>query len=319
MKTTTLYDRDLVFLFSNLPFDYETDLPLSPTAGVTVAATPQALLDTPDTDHLPCYVLPGTKLPGMGINHCCLISRRSEALRPNLTRESHLFSYLAALRLLAPAPISPASHFVYGGDADPISRPVLLNMRSTWQPNVSYRYSGAQILRAGELLDRMSGYLTAGPDRLKYALMMFTQVTSGFSLSYQMCVLGLYAALEALFAPSGGRNYAKTLGGRVGAFLSAYDNGVGICAWLEQHYLAERHSLAHGFWQFSSDTDRRDGRTQEFGMVHEIVRVSLLGFLSMAPDETALLNLTGKRLQRALDGLTPADGDFVKGQRMWLS
>jgi hypothetical protein len=319
MKNTILNNGDLVLLFSNLPFDYEADLPLSPTVGVTVASTPHSLLDTPDADHLPCYVLPGTKLPGMDINNCCLVSRESESVPPNVTRESLLFSYLASLRLLAPAPISVAGHFVYGGDAEPISHPTLFNMQSMWQPDANYRYSGAEFLRGGRLLDRMNGYLTAGPARLKYALMMFTQVTGGFSLSYQMCVLGLYATLEALFAPSGGRNYAKTLGARLGAYLSSYDKGMGICDWIEKHYQAERHSLSHGFWQFSPDSGHFDERKKDFGKVHEIVRLSLLGFLSMDPKETAFFNLTGKKLQRALDDLMPASGEFIQGQTMWLS
>lgn len=319
MDRTLLNNGDLILLFNNLPFDYKTDLPLSPTAGVTVASTPLSLLGTPDTDHLPCFVLPGTKLPGMGINNCCLVSRRSDVAPPNVTRESLLFSYLAALRLLAPAPISPAGHFLYGGDAEPISCPVLLNMQSTWQPDASYRYSGPQLLDAGWLLNRMNRCFTNGPVRLKYALMMFTQVTSGFSLSYQMCILGLYATLEALFAPSRGGNYAKTLGARLGAYLSAYDNGIGIADWVEKNYRAERHSLAHGAWQFSPDTAHFNERTQDFGKVHEIARLSLLGFLSSDTNDLAILHLRGTKLQRALDDLTLARGEFIRGQRMWIS
>jgi hypothetical protein len=164
----------------------------------------------------------------------------------------------------------------------------------------------------------MNAYLTVGPVRLKYALVVFTQVTTGFSLSYQMCVLGLHAALEALFAPSGGGNYAKTLGARLGSQLSSYDYGMGICDWIEKHYTTERHSLSHGSWQFSPDPPRFDKRKDDFGRLHEIVRLSLLGFLSLGPKEVAFLDLTGKNLQRALDRITPANGGFIRGQKMWL-
>ena len=315
----TINNGDLVLLFSHLPFDYEMDLPLSPIAGVTVALTPQSLFSTPDDDHLPCYVLPGTKLPGMVINNCCLVSRASESVPQNVTRETFLFTYLAALRLLAPAPITVAGHFIYGGADEPISHPTLLNMQSMWQPDADLRYSGTQFLQGGVLLERIIENLSAGPNRLKFAIMMFTQVTSGFSLSYQMCVLGLYAALEALFEPSGGRNYAKTLGLRLGAYLSSYDNGVGVADWIEKHYQSERHSLSHGFWQFSPDSQSFNQRKEEFGIIHEIARLALLGFLSMDQKKVRFLDLTKKKRQHALDNLKPASGDFIQSQKMWLS
>lgn len=256
----------------------------------------------------------------MGINNCCLVSRVSESVPQNVTRESFLFTFLAALRLLAPAQISVAGHFIYGSVDEPISYPTLLNMQSTWQPDADFRYSGTQFLLGGELLERMNENLTAGPNRLKYAIMMFTHVTSGFSLSYQMCVLGLYAVLEALFAPSrSGKNYAKTLGMRLGAFLSSYDNIVWIPDWIEKHYQSDRHSLSHGFWQLSPDSHHFNQRKEEFGIVHEIARLSLLGFLSMDPKEIRYLDLSSKKLQQALDNIKPASGDFIQGQKMWLS
>lgn len=317
MNTTSLNDGDLVLLFGNLPYDYESDLPLSPIAGVTVASTPQTLFATPDSDHLPCYVLPGTKLPGTGINNCCLISKASESIPANVTRDALLFSYLTALRLLAPAYISVAGQFQYGGVDEPISRPTLLNTRSAWQPDPNYRYSEGDFERSGKLLNRMMECMTAGPTRLKYSLVMFSQVTNGFSLSYQMSVLALYAALEALFAPSG--NYAKTLGVRTGKYLSPYDSGLGICGWIEKHYREARHPLSHGFWQFSPNPSYIDVRSCEFGILHEIVRLALLGFLSMEANEVSFLDQNGTKLQKALDNTKPANGQYLQGQKMWLA
>lgn len=318
MNSTILNKGDLVLLFDNLPYDYESDLPLSPITGVTVASTPQSLLDTPDSDHLPCYVLPGTKLPGMGINNCCLISRASESIPVYVTRDSLLFSYLTALRLLAPAHISVAGQFQYGGVDEPISHPALRNTHSAWQPDPNYCYSADDFKRAGKILDRMMMCMSAGPIRLKYSMVMFSQVTNGFSHSYQMGVLALYAALEALFAPKG-KNYAKRLGGRVGAYLSSYDHGLGISGWIEKHYLAERHSLSHGFWQFSPDSVRVATRSNEFGIIHEITRLVLLGFLSMDTYDVLFLDQNGPQLQKVLDNTKPANGQYLQGQKMWLA
>lgn len=316
---TTLSNGDTVLLFQNLPFEFDMDLPLTPSTGVSVDSTPHSVLQTPDDDHLPCYVLPGTKLPGMGINNCCLVSKASSPGPREDTPESRLFLYVAALRLLAPAPISIAGQFVYGGDDDPISRPKLLNMQSMWQPDTTYRYCGAELLCGGRILDRINSSIQTGPERLKCALMMFTQITTGFSTSYQMCVLGLYTALEALFEPSGRSNYAKTLGSRVGQFLSSFDEGIGIGDWIQRHYISERHSLSHGFWQFSPDPNHFSTRQTEFGKLHEILRLSLLGFLSMEPTAVAFLALPKKKRQQPLDDLKPATGDFLRGQKMWLS
>jgi len=178
MSQTKLNEGDLVLLFNNLPYDFSMDLPLSPAAGITVSATPHSLLATPDSDHQPCFVLPGVKLPGSRISNCCLISRISESVPQNIRRDDILFSYLTVLRLLAPAYISAAGQFNYGGEDDPISHMELKNIRSTWQPNPAYHYSGSLLLYGGKLLDRALECLTTGPHRLKYALTMFSHVTN---------------------------------------------------------------------------------------------------------------------------------------------
>ena len=177
MKQNPLNHGDLVLLFTNLPYDCESDLPLSPATGVTVDSPPFSLLETQNDDHLPCYLLPGTKLPGYGINHCCLVSKMLEPIPENISRKDFLFSYLAALRLLAPADIVVASHFEYGGDDEPILRPTLLNTYTVWQPDPEYKYTEAVFMRAGELLLRIVDCLTVGPSRLKYAFMLFSHVT----------------------------------------------------------------------------------------------------------------------------------------------
>ncbi len=316
---TGLSIGDNVLLFHNLPYDYVSELPLSPASGITIVDPPYALLGTPDNDHLPCYVLPGIKLPGIGINNCCLVNKKSEPIPDGISREDVFFYYLSALRLLAPANIFVAGSFQYGGEANPISPATLFNIRSTWQPDLEYVYSKSMFMRAGKLLNRIVRSLTDAPSRLKYALTLFAQVTNGFSLSYQMNVLSLYAALEALFSPSvGNYDYGKVLGTRIGAYLAIYDNGNDLSAWITKHYVQDRHRLSHGSWMFSIDYSRAQERNIDFGMLHEITRISLLGFLSMNADEVSFLNLHKNKFQQAIDNIKPANGEFLQGQKMWL-
>lgn len=325
--TTPLDHGDLVLLFTRLPFDYESDLPLTPAAGVMVARPPYSLLDEPQIDHMPCYLLPGYNLPGWGMMHCCLISKVSETIPNNMTRTDLLFSYLTALRLTAPATIDIASHFQYGGEDDPISQPCLYSLRSGWNPDDNYHYTEQDIMSAGRLLNRITHCLTQGPARLRNAFVLFSQVTNGWTVSYQMSVLGLYSALESLFAPSvqSRGNYAQTLGARVGSFLTPYSNGVNLNHWITQHYEKERHPLSHGFWQIDPRQSPSTNKRNDLGTLHEVLRLSLLGFLSLNSNELAFLNLDPgadpkkqrTALQNGLEALQPAAGDFLTGQRMW--
>src|SRR3989339_2244246 len=126
--------EDVVLLFFNLPYNYDEDLPIHIAPGLVIAETPFLALNSASEEHLACFILPGHKLPGMGINHCCFVSPVSGEPPTGVTRQELFFLYITALRLIAPAPIEVSGQFVYGGEEDSIKEPCLYNIRSKWQP-----------------------------------------------------------------------------------------------------------------------------------------------------------------------------------------
>jgi hypothetical protein len=95
---------------------------------------------------------------------------------------------------------------------------------------------------------------------------------------------------------------------------------VEIASWLEDEYIHRRNSLAHGIqdilaWRWRAVEPEKH---VAFGRLHELVRLSVLGFLSL-PDEVIQdhSSLTGPRLQGFLDGLGPVDGEFSRRQKAW--
>ena len=124
--------------------------------------------------------------------------------------------------------------------------------------------------------------------------------------------------MEALFAPGKG-NYGALLGSRVGKYLAKFDIDGSLGKWLRDQYIKERHPLSHGFWQFSPDTNHARERNVTFGKIHEIVRLCLLGFLSLDDESLSFMSLSGKKLQYVLDNLSPANGTFLSGQHMWFA
>lgn len=112
-------------------------------------------------------------------------------------------------------------------------------------------------------------------------------------------------------------NYGKLLGSRVGHYLAKFDTDASLGKFIIEQY-KERHQLSHGFWHFSPDIKYAGERIVKFGKLHEIVRLCLLGFLSLDTNTLSFMSLNGGKLQKELDELPPADGVFLKEQHMWL-
>ena len=148
--------------------------------------------------------------------------------------------------------------------------------------------------------------------------MLFAQVTCGHSKSLQMAYLALFAALEALFVPRG--NYAGSLACRVGEYLRQFEFPGSLRDWLEQEYKTGRSNLAHGVQEMAPRTKAQGSRAEAFGRLHEITRLSILGFLSLDDGKLASHSTaTGTELRGMLDSLGQAAGGFIEGQRFWLS
>jgi hypothetical protein len=313
---------DIFLLFYAFPFDFEADLPIGIGPAVLLDSTPQEILDEADPSPLADFVLHGYNLPGTGLIQCCL--RKPVSVRPpeGITASNAIFWSVAALRLVAPLGIEIAGQFEVSNNQG-ISSPSLYNLRSAWQPLLGKFYSGPLVDTASRVAYRVVEI--RDQKRLLTAFTFFTQVTIGMVSSLQMAVMGLFAALEYLFVPKG--NHARTLAARVAGFLSGFEFPVEVSEWLEHEYIHGRSKLIHGVpdlhpsgTQVGQQSEGRTDtiRTVAFGRLHELVRLSILGFLSL-PDQTIKDHsaTNGTRLQGLIENLGRANGEFITQQAIW--
>lgn len=307
---------DVFLLFDHFPFDFETALPLEAGPGVCLDDTPADLLASADPPGLADYVLPGYTYEG-GMVSCCLRHPASFALPRQMTPAEAIFLSVESLRLAHPLRIDIAGQFTLGNEDSKITEPTLYLLKAPWWPEGSseHRYSGTVVNLANRLANRVTelGSLR----RLTSARILFAQVTVGMTSSLQMATMGLFAALESLFVPKGTKAYC--LGTRVSRFLSGIHFSFDVNSWLRDEYIHRRSKLMHGVqnvlawgWDPISDENR-----MAFGRLHELVRLSLLGFLSLNDVQIREhSNLDGKRLQHILDELGTPEGGFLNDQFM---
>lgn len=308
---------DVYLLFHHLSYDFEEDLPLSLGPGICLDNTPQIWLDSAE-EGLADLLLPGYNLPGMGLNNCCVRCYFRPSSKKKLGPEDLLFLSLLSMRLHIPLEIRIGGQFLLGDDEERILEPTLYELSSPWSIDGPMRYTSSAIAQSAAIMERLINVEQINSNRLTTALVFFGQVTLGQSKSFQLSHLGLWAALEALFVPSG--NKAASLSKRIAHFLCNFNFPESMDKWIKDEYINGRHKLAHGIHDATFGTKLRPERYQAFGRLHEITRLSLLGCLSM--DSAELKELTtgsGNSLQRVLDNLAPASGDFLKGQKCWAS
>jgi hypothetical protein len=219
--------------------------------------------------------------------------------------------------LHSPIDIRIGSEFRLGGEEDRILDPILYQMSSSWTGEDFGCYTPEAINASSSIADRLVVVEKLGFTRLQAGLIFFSQVSIGFSKSFMLAYVGLFAALEALFVPSG--NKAVTLSRRVSNYLSEFVFPEPMEEWIKDEYINGRNKLAHGIHDATFGAKLRPPRHQAFGRLHEITRLSLLGFLSLSNDELGELSSgSGNSLQKALDKLISASGAFLKNQKMWL-
>ena len=308
---------DLYLLFHHLPYDFDEDLPLHLGPGICLDKTPQEWLDSAEKG-LADFLLPGYSLPGMGLNNCCLRCYSSPIPDQKLMPENLLFLSLLCLRLHMPLEIRIGGQFRLGDDEDRILEPTLYELTTPWGIEGFMRYTSSEIAKSSEILERIIELDRLDLSRLTSGLIYFSHVTLGESKSFQLSHLGLFAVLEALFVPS--QNKANSLSKRISHFLTNYEFPESIDKWIKNEYINGRHKLAHGIHDSTFGEKLRPKRYQAFSRLHEITRLSLLGFLSMDTNLLKEINISsGKNLQRVLDTLAPASGNFLKDQKCWAS
>jgi hypothetical protein len=95
---------------------------------------------------------------------------------------------------------------------------------------------------------------------------------------------------------------------------------VTITEWLREEYKHRRGRLAHGVqdlleWRWVEVSEEK---IVALGRLHEIVRLSILGFLGMSDFVlTKHSALKGTYLQQFLERLELAHGSFLEGQRAY--
>ena len=308
---------DLFLLFHNLPYDFEEDLPLPIGLDVCVDNTPQSWLDAAE-EGMADYLLPGYSLPGRGLNNCCLRCFCKPNTEKKFGPENLLFNSLLSLRLHFPLYIRIGGQFCVSDDEDRIIDPTLYELSSPWSVDGSKSYTPYAIAESAAIAERLIEIDQLDLNRLITGLIFFSQVTLGRSDSFQLSYLGLFAALEALFVPSG--NKADSISQRISHFLYNFEFPESMDKWVGDEYINGRHKLAHGIHDATFRTKLRPERHQAFGRLHEITRLSLLGFLSMDSEKLKELSKSsGNSLQKKLNNLSPASGYFLKAQKTWAS
>jgi hypothetical protein len=142
---------DRFLLFASFSYDFSTDLPIWLDPSIQFAQTPQEVLDNARLSQQAGFVLPGYRLPGAGLVHCCL-RHPSDAPEPSWGAVSELFFHsLTALRLHSPLSMEVAGEFELGED-NLFTYMVLYHLHSLWQPVPEARYSGNTIQAGARLL-----------------------------------------------------------------------------------------------------------------------------------------------------------------------
>lgn len=325
---------DVFLLFKELPYDYHSgDIPIKIIENLYFDNTPLELLipqryySLSDVNVLLEYaglvnlILPGHTLPGMGIVHCCLRYDSAEINQFSDCKPSTLFStFITSLRLQKPCPIIVGGQFEVGSSDEPIQKPSYSRLlTSPHNPKPKLRYSKKDVQLSSEICkDLLTIRQLNNKSRIKSAIIYFSQVTQGFSISLQLCYLGIWAALEAIFHPTG--NYkAETIARRITSYLSAFDLPEDMEEWLKTEYIHRRSKFAHG-WHVAPPPLQNIRRGKDaFPKLHEITRLCLLGFISLDQSEQIQISKQkGKILQQKLDNLGQAKGKYLSQQKMYL-
>lgn len=306
---------DVFLLFHSLPFDFSAELPLALGSSVCLEATPQQWLDSAENG-IADFLLPGYSLSGMGINNCCLRCYARSIPSTNLISKNLLFLSVLALRLHDPIGIRIGGQFLLGEEGNRILEPALYQLSSRGPTN-QHAYTPKALEVVATIADRLLSVEQQDFTKLQTALIFFSQVTTGMCSSFQLCHLGLFAALEALFVPSG--NKALTLSRRVSSFLKDFHFPEPMENRIKDEYINGRHKLAHGIHNATLGASLTLSRHVAFIRLHEITRLCLLGFLSLENQKLKELSCgSGNIIQQAIGNLGAANGQYIEGQKMWL-
>jgi hypothetical protein len=242
---------------------------------------------------------------------------------PDFGHSALFATFITALRLQKPCSIQVGGIFTFGGDDEPIQHPALWNLTSPDILTDGSSYSQKDIQISSNIAKELLEISQSGEEnRIKSALIYFSQVTQGFSKSLQLSYLGLWASLEAIFQPT--VNKAETLARRITAYLSPFSlphfsSPQDMGKWLKNEYIHRRSRFIHGSYIALPKLQNVIKGHVAFPKLHEITRLCLLGFLSLEKSKRKqILQQNGNQLQHTLDNLGQAQGKYLDQQKIYL-
>lgn len=289
-----IFEDDVFLLFGDFYYDFTTPLPIPITDIVSFESSPQWFLDTLDPPEQASFVLPGYKLPGMGIVHCCLKSNTQNNSISFSEIQEHFFDCITSFRLQAPMHIHTSGAFTVSSKSQ-LTNMHLYSLLTSWNPLLNFRYSGIAIEQSAIIAQRIRELRKIEPLNITDAYRIFQHVTVGYGRSWHMVYLALWSCLEFIFKPSVGKHsrHHLNLADRLMPFLIFFDEPETIHTTIINEYKNRRHQRVHGLVPFTSSSlnNQSNGSESEndtginpIGLLHEMARLSILLLLNLPDD-----------------------------------
>jgi hypothetical protein len=319
MSTIQRPDDGAYFFFRTFEFSGRLTSSIEIFEDISIVQTPMLWLK--DLKGIDAAMM-SQALPGFGVGYIpnvCL--HRKDLGKEERAEKSNFWIAVAAFRLFSPFAIRVSGELHLGSNGS-LGATLPHERMSPWFPpqGTSHSFTRVDLPLVATIASRFDELLKmdAAAPRIHSASWLFTQITTGTSNSYQLTCLGLFAILEALFDPQG---YGKggTMAARVGAFLSDFQSGWDIESFIAKEYVLTRHYLSHGAFSPKPNEDLSPQKAEVVGRLHEIVRLSLLGFMGLTDIELqGLFSRSSKKNRTGLAALGKAQGQFLNKQKMWL-
>ncbi len=288
-----------VYLFAKFPYDYKTIPPVDILDGVVLERkfNPSLIYSHStyqENKHLRPYeyVLPAINmfpLPNVSIQISLAIHNPDQLF----------WTFMLALRLIKNLEINVSGSFIYS-EEDPCASPTLYNIATqiNFNPNNdSYNFNDFVI--AAELVNKIISLQNQEDQfkRLTHSIVLFAQVATGRSTSYQMMYLALWSSLDGLLgSPGEAKNLSATW---KDFFKDQINNFDEISTFIEKRYANGRNLLSHGNVQFWKNyTENQD---VELAVLYDIVKITILGFIGLTNEELRKISVnSAKKIQNAI-------------------
>lgn len=318
-------------MFGNLPYDFlqGAQLPLDLGNGVKLddPAGARVAIFSPENPGLFEAVVQDEAI-GLGTVHVCL--SKSHSANANISRiQADLCYALLALRLVKPFAFRASGLLTVDGSQ--------VSSVSTfhYSSSVSFAQAGPfdddVVAKARRVNTRISAMRSRSLDRIRSSITIFDHASNGHCRSWQLCVLGHFAALECMF-PQPSRSSAKTLklptetygerlARRATQFLLRGRFFRSQRKWLESQYNKFRNPLAHGIHAAPMGRVSLVSNREVLLRIHDICRLAILGMIGSSDAVLARalpVRADGAGAQRAIESLGPASMTYLTGQQSYF-